>query len=218
MYFFLLIIIPLVYCVSEFICRGRKPERERIAGVFFGVVLACIYALIHFFAIGSFRVWTYSLSAVWLHYFFTEIAIPVVICLTAVFIGKDSFRIKLSNLFPVVASFYVVFLPYKLITETIAPDVFCMILYPLLIASMLFNIDTVTFVFEDGAELEKRLWLRCVISFFAIVPGLLLPPLFRSLYCLKSTGTATYILAVLYVLFSAGLRTLAMLFLTEKTV
>ncbi len=216
MYFFLLIIVPLVYCVSEFLCRGRKPGRERMAAVFLGVVLACVYALIHFFAIGSFHTWTYSLSAVWLYGFFAEIVIPVSICLVAVFIGKDRFCVKLSFLFPVLSAFYAVFLPYRVFTETISPDMFCMVLYPLLIASMLFNIDTATFVFEDGAETGNKLWLRIIISISAVFTGLLLPTLFQTLYFLNKTGVWMHVLAILFVLFAAGLRALAMIFLPKK--
>lgn len=215
MYVFLVLIIPLMYSVSEYLCRGRKPSRERTGGVFFGLVAACIYTLIHFFAVGTSHIWINSVSSVRLYFFLTEIALPSTVCLFVVLIGRDRLRDKIAYIFPVMAAFFAVFVPYRVLAAGTPPDAFRMIMYPLLAAAMLFNFDTATFVFEGKTDIRPRLWLRCIITVAGAGSGLALPPLFLADWFLNRVGFLTYLLAVLYVLFSAGLRILAMLFLPQ---
>lgn len=213
MYFFLLIIIPLTYFVSEYLCRKKRNGRELTACIFFGVVIACIYTLIHFFAFGGGDKWIYSQTSLLTYYLLTETGLPVAVCLFAVLVGKDSIRAKTACIYPVLAGFYAVFIPYRVLSENPSPDAFRMILYPLLFAVMLFDIDTAAFVFEKGAEISRRLWLRCIIAVFTVIPVLPLPSLFQTYWFLNQMDTLRYMLLGLFVLLSAGFRSLAMIFL-----
>lgn len=214
MYVFLLILVPLVYFVTEYICHERKIDREHAFCIFWGFVIACIYCLIDFFAVGVSHEWVNSPSVVWGHYLITETILPVFVCFIPVIAARDSIRVKIKYLFPILAAFMTVFLPYKVMTSSVSPDFFGMILYPLMMAAMLFNVDTGITLFDSDADMKNLLWLRCVIVFFAVASGLLLPSVFQAFYYLKLADAGTYILIAVYVLGSAGFRTLEKFFLS----
>lgn len=216
MHVFLIVIIPLVYLVSEYLLRSKTNVREQMACVFTGFVVASIYALIDFFAVGSAHIWVLSISSVWGHYLLTEVVIPFAVCTIIVMLAKDPLRVKVQYLFPVLAAFYAVFVPYKIISSGSAPDLFVMVVYPFLAAVMLFNIDTATLVFEEGINISNFLPVRCVVAFVAVVSGLLLPSVFAAYYFLNMVSVFTWIFIGLFVVSAAGLRASVMLFMLEK--
>lgn len=213
MHVFLLTIIPLVYFVNEYLCHDRKLDREQLFCIFAGLVIVCIYTLIDFFAIGSNHVWINTLSSVWVHYLVSETLIPVIVCVLPVFLAKDPFRVKVQLLFPVMAAFFAVFVPYKVISQEISPDGFMLICYPLMMAAMLFDIDTAASVFDEGRNLSSLLWLRCLVAGIVVIAGILLPPAFTAVWFLNRVDAGTWILIGLFLLFSAGLRVVTELFL-----
>lgn len=213
MYVFLLVVIPLVYVISECICHKRKVNRNQVVCIFAGLVIASVYTLVDFFAIGSAHAWIDSVTSVWFHYFMTETVIPVIVCSLPVIFARDSIRVKAQSLVPVLTAFYAVFVPYTILSSGVSPDVYEMILYPLLMAVMLFNIDTAASVFEEGSDVSRLLWLRCLIAVIAVASGLLLPSLFSAYYFLNSTSALMWILMGLFLVSSAGFRALSILFL-----
>lgn len=216
MYIFSLVIIPLIYVISECICHNRKVNRNQIVCIFTGLVIASIYTLIDFFAIGSAHSWIASIVSIWSHYFITEIIIPVVVCSLPVIFAKDSLRMKAQSLVPILTAFYAVFVPYKIFSSGVSPDVYEMILYPFLMATMLFNVDTAASAFEEGVDVSRLLWLRCLIAFVAVASGIMLPSIFSAYYYLNSAGALMWVLMGLFLVSSAGFRVLTMLFLTDR--
>lgn len=213
MHVFLIVIIPLMYAVAECICNNRKIDREQMTCIFTGLVIVSIYALIDFFAIGSSHMWINTFSSVWLHYLITETVIPIVICIIPIIIARDDIRVKVRCLLPVLAAFYAVFVPYKVLSAGASPDVFVMVLYPLLMAAMLFNIDTAASVFVEGEDVSVYLPIRCVVACVSVIAGLLLPSVFAAAYFLKRAGVLIWLLFALFIVSTAGLRASAMLFL-----
>lgn len=216
MHVFLLVIIPLVYLVNEYICQERKIDRDQIVCIFSGIVIACVYTLIDFFVVGKNHQWVYRISSVWGHYLFTETVLPVAICVLPVMLAKDSIRVKIRFLFPVLVSFYAIFMPYKIISEAAEPDFFTMIIYPMMMAATLFNIETAAGLFEEGRDVKKLFWLRIAVAFVAVFSGLLLPSLLEAYHFLNKAGAGTYVFSCLFILFSAGLRVVLMLFMPER--
>lgn len=214
MHVFLLTIIPLVYFVNEYICHDRKIDREQGFCIFWGFVIACIYCLLDFFAVGSHHEWTNSLSRTWGHNLVTGTILPVIVCLVPVILARDSLRAKVQFVFPVLAAFLTVFLPYSIISDNTAPDFFNMIFYPLMTAVTVFNIDTAASVFDEKKDVKDFLWLRCLIAFVAILSGLFLPSLFQALYFLKMAGVGTYVFIAIFILGSAALRPVSVIFLS----
>ena len=214
MHVFLLTIIPLTYIVTQYFCYDRKIDREQIFCIFWGLVLACIYCLIDFFAVGTKHEWMNSVSLTWGHFLVTETILPVAVCCIPVFIAKDGWRTKVQFLFPVMAAFLVVFMPYKVITDGSSPDFFRMILYPGMIAAAVFNIDTAASLFAEESDLQKLMWLRCLIAFVVIISGIVFPSLFLAFYYLNQAGAGVYILIAVFILGSAGLRVVSKLFLS----
>lgn len=92
-----------------------------------------------------------------------------------------------------------------------------MVLYPLLMAVMLFDVDTAVTLFEDGKDIKDNLWLRCLLAAFAVLSGFLLPSLFNAVYFLNRDGVMTWVLLGLFVLSAPGVR-IAVRFLIPEDV
>lgn len=216
MHVFLLTIIPLVFFVNECLCHERKVGREQLFCIFAGLVIACIYALIDFFAVGANHLWINSFSSLWGYYLLSDAVIPVFVCSVPVLVAKDPFRKRVQYLFPVMAAFYAVFLPYRVIVREMSPDVFMLICYPLLIAALIFDIDTATGVFEETIEIASFKWLRCIVSCIAVIAGMLLPSVFAAFWFLNRLDAGMWVLIILFLLFSAGLRVITDMFLKKS--
>ena len=216
MHIFLLTIIPLVYFVNEYLCHDQRNNGEQMFCIFSGFVIACIYALIDFFAVGLNHLWINKVSSVWAYYLISQTLIPVVVCAVPVMLAKDSLRKKIQYLFTVLASFYAIFLPSKIMTGETGPDAFLLICYPLMMAAFIFDIDTAAGVFGEDIDVGSFLWLRCVVAGFAVVTGLLLPSLFAALWFLNRLDAGIWVLIVFFLLSSVGLRIIAGMFLKKS--
>lgn len=181
MYLFLLLSIPLFYILYiQF-----KPNQRNLSHgfmVFFGTFLATIYCIIDFFVFYSYKEPVYNVFSIFPDYFITFTLIPFLVCGVFLFIfAKDPLAFKLEKFFPLLVGFFIIFFPYKTITQNRVFDYFLLFLSPLLYFSMLIFLDYIMNLTKD--LLAKKLKTS---SLAIIIPSLLviftLPAIIYSMY------------------------------------
>lgn len=115
MLLFLLLIIP---CVLALYCVYTKSTKSLLV-MFTGLMVAVIYCAVRVIGFYSHRLIPDSFSSNYIYYLLRYTLIPVIsIFVVYILLTRDSWELKFSMFFPLLGTFYAVFIPYKVIAFT----------------------------------------------------------------------------------------------------
>lgn len=105
-------------CVLIFYCCAVK-NRKVYPVMFIGIMTAVIYCLVRVMGFYSHRLIPDSLSSNYIYYLIRYTLIPVIsIYVLYILLTRDSWEFKLNMFFPLLGTFYAIFIPYKVIAFT----------------------------------------------------------------------------------------------------
>ena len=203
MLLFLLLLMPLTLILFLY----KKPLKTIFPLVFIGFACGVLLCGFKGFFMFSHRIVYYSFWRTFLSLFFTQFFLPIVILYGLFFaISHDELTYKTDAFVPLVFSFYVVFLPFTVISETESVySGFQVLLKPVLFGSMLILLGFLTSslfnAFFTGA-VKKAVFQSLIALVFLAGPSLI-----ETLYLLTSAHfmvllvTGIYVFCVLLYLF-----------------
>ncbi len=160
-----------------------------------------VFALKEFFTL-SHRNIPLSFAPNFLYLFFREAFLPIVLLYAVFFLlSKDDLDFKLEAFFPLVTSFYVVFLPYIVITSPETKTAFEVLAKPVLFTSLLVSLSQGVSYIQNGLKGKKGL---IAVGIILILVSFCIPAAAESFFLMDSPA----IYVILLILFSVILTSL----------
>lgn len=176
MYTFSILLLPLalsLYCAHS---KRKSDALIIITGLLTGFfVLACK----EFFTF-SHRIVLYSFGRNFAYLFFREALIPLAVLYAAFFfLSKDTKEFRIKAFFPLLASFYTVYLPYLVITGPEARVFFTLFVKPWAFTAMLLSLGTglEAAVLNQSGKIMYR-----ILGIAVCVLGIVLPSLTETFF------------------------------------
>ena len=115
MLLFLLLFMPCVLAMYCFVTKNKKV----VPVMFIGLLIAVLYTAVRVIAFYSHRVITDSFMVNYIYYLIRFTIIPVVtIYVLYILLTRDTWEFKISMFFPLIGTFYAIFIPYKVVAFT----------------------------------------------------------------------------------------------------
>ncbi len=189
---FLLFFIPILLMFFCFYTKNGKNVIPISIGVLSATII-CAFKSMFFF---SHRIIPYSFTSN-LIFHLLQGCLPVVILISLAFIiTKDDIDVKVKFIFPLVSSFYAIYVPYFIINsvESSVYSSFSLFIRPLIYASMIIYISY-------GALYMNKFWSKkvfVVLDSILLLAVLVLPAIFDAMYDVGSSFVFTSIAAIIY--------------------
>ena len=188
------LLLPLILAAWCF----YKRDLHLIPVIFTGVISAVLVCGFRAFFLYSHRVVPYSFLLNMCYLLVRQTLLPVVVLYGVFFlISKDELSYKIEAIFPLLISFYMLYLPYTILSasEKIITT-FPLMLKPTLFAVMIFSIALsakhIEKTFKAGKRVYAAVWiLICVLS-------ILLPSILETMYILDMNYLLILILCGIY--------------------
>ena len=211
MYFFMFLLLPLILAAWCF----YKKDSHLIPVIFTGAVAAVLVCGFKAFFLYSHRIIPYSFESNVIYLLVRQTLLPVVLLYGIFFAwSKDEISYKVEAFFPLLISFYMLYLPYTIIsTSEGLYTTFPLIVKPVLFVVMIFSLAL------SAKHIEKTIKnKKYVFSAVWIIIGLVsvvVPSLLESMYILDMnyflllvlSGVYSAALPVLFILSRFGLLT-----------
>jgi len=160
-----------------------------------------VFGLKEFFTL-SHRIVPLSFGSNFLYLFFREAFIPIVLIYGVFFlISKDDLEFKFDAFFPLIASFYCVFLPYSIATSPEAKTAFELLGKPLLFLSLLGSLSHGIAIIKIALGKNKKL---LALGIGLIVISFSLPAIAESLFLTGASAFAFALVTVISILLTAS--------------
>ena len=194
MLIFLLFLLPVSLIAYAFFVKDKKIILPIIAGLLTAVVVcAC-----RFFFTYEHRLVYDSFSEIFSYYVVKQAFLPLFV-VSAVYglISRDAAEFKVKNFFPLLTTFYAIYLPYCVITASEyyyqAYDIF---LKPVIYLAMLVMIS---FCLIDGFEAFKAKKIVCII-FDVLIIGVyaFYPAVSDALYAINYSFAVILLIGIIY--------------------
>ena len=211
MYFFMFLLLPLILAAWCF----YKKDSHLIPVIFTGAVAAVLVCGFKAFFLYSHRIIPYSFESNVIYLLVRQTLLPVVLLYGIFFAwSKDKISYKVEAFFPLLISFYMLYLPYTIVsTSEGLYTTFPLIVKPVLFVVMIFSLAL------SAKHIEKTIKnKKYVFSAVWIIIGLVsvvVPSLLESMYILDMnyflililSGIYSAALPVLFILSRFGLLT-----------
>lgn len=180
----------------------QSEKKVNIILVITGAVTGfLVFALKEFLTL-SHRIVSFSFTSNFLYLFFREAFIPVVLLYGIFFlISKDDLDFKFEAFFPLIASFYCVFLPYDVATSPEAKSAFELLAKPVLFLSLLVSINHGLLLINESLK-GKKVLLCAGIAL--IIISFVMPSVAEALFLTDSPVYSYTLISVFAVLLAAG--------------
>lgn len=194
MLLFSLLLIPVV--LGGF-CLYYK-DKKIFLPICFGLISGILVCSFKTFFVYSHRIVPYSVGQNFLFIFFRQIFFPTVILyLIFFFFSKDDFKYKIDMCCPLLLSFYMIFLPYTIITSSEGLySIFNLFIKPVVYTFLIIQVSySFKVVIESVVDKESE------INFKQALIGLVyfvLPALIESFFLVDKLTLVMIILAVIY--------------------
>lgn len=206
MYLFMFLLLPLI--LAAWIFYKRDPHM--IPVIFTGLISAVLVCGFRAFFLYSHRVIPYSFELNMWYLLLRQTLLPVIVLYGVFFlISRDTISYKVEALFPLLISFYLLYLPYTILSssEHVITS-FPLFVKPVLFTVMIFSLGLGAKHFEKNINAKKIafavIWV--VISLVSIV----VPSLLEAMYIMDMSY---FLILVLSGVYSA---TLPVLFILSK--
>ena len=212
MLLFLLLLLPSALFKYFYLIK----EKKFILQISAGFVTAMIVCACRFFFSYEHRLVYYAFAENFFYYFVKQNFIPlVVVAAVYALVSKDSLRYKISSFFPLMCSFFAVYLPYCVITASEyyyqGYDIF---LKPIIYLAMLVQLSRSLNALYNAVTNRKGFMIfihSVLILFYAVYPAVS-----DALYAIDFSFGLILIIGLVYSLLPAVFFTLSLI--TKKTV
>lgn len=197
---FLILLLPSALAFYFF----WKKEFNAISVVFTGIITAVLLCAIKVFFTYSHRVIPYSFSENFVYFLVNQTLVPVfVIFLLYSLLVKKDFKEKVNDFFPLITSFYIVYLPYVVISSTSSVySGYSLFVKPILFLSMILECSISIYYFYENVVAKR--YLVAIINTILFVAYVILAAVIDSLYVINYKFTVVLISSILYALFPIG--------------
>ncbi len=194
MYLFMFLLLPLILAAWCF----YKKDSHLIPVIFTGAVAAVLVCGFKAFFLYSHRIIPYSFESNVIYLLVRQTLLPVVLVYGIFFAwSKDEISYKIEAFFPLLISFYMLYLPYTIIsTSEGLYTTFPLIVKPVLFVVMIFSLAL------SAKHIEKTVKNRKIV--FAVIWGVigivsvLVPSLLEGMYILDMSYLLILILSGVY--------------------
>ena len=209
---FMFVLLPLALLLFFTYSKERKFQPVFFIGVISATLLCVCKALFVF----AHRVVPNSFSDNYFYFLLHESLLPQVILFGLYFlIAKDDVKFKFNSYFPLLCSFYALYLPYCIISsnESEVYSGFCIFVKPVIFLAMLVQCALMISCFVSDGKLKI---LKRIIAVFLIIIYLFLPALIETLYVMNYMPVLMIVLSAVYSLFPAALCVLKFIYNLKK--
>lgn len=196
MILFASLLLP-VFLIGYFII---KQDKSIVIPVSIGVIIAVLVCLFRMFFVYAHRIIPYSFSQNFIYYLLRQSVLPVFIIYGLFFLfSKDNLEYKIKMCFPLLISFYMVYLPYIIITSSEGLYSF----YPLFVKPIVFLMMIIVFaqcikkIFET---FNNKKYVFFVLYILLLIIYLAAPAVFDALYVID---TDIFIMSVSSIVYCA---------------
>lgn len=194
MILFASLLLP-VFLIGYFII---KKDKSIIMPVSIGVITALLVCLFRMFFVYAHRIIPYSFSQNFIYFILRQSVLPVFIIYGLFFLfSKDSLEYKIKMCFPLLVSFYMIYLPYIIITSSEGLYSF----YPLFVKPIVFLMMIIVFaqcikkIFET---FNNKKYVFFVLYILLMIAYLVIPAVFDSLYIIDTDIFIMSISSIIY--------------------
>ena len=201
MLLFLIFLLPCALITYALILKDKKI----ILPVFAGLITATLVCSCRYFFSYEHRLVYYSFAGNFAYYLIKQNFLPLLI-VSALFalVSRDSAEYKFNNFFPLLGSFFAVYLPYCVITSSeIYYQAYDLFLKPVIYLAMLAQISICLIKLWQAITAKKALFL--VINILIILIYAIYPAVSDALYAIDSSFALILILGIVYSLVPAAL-------------
>ena len=206
MYFFMLLLLPLILAAWCF----YKRDSHLVPVIFMGLIIAVLVCGFRAFFLYSHRVIPFSFGKNMWYLLLRQTLLPVVLLYGLFFlISKDSISYKVEALFPLLISFYLLYLPYTILsTSEKIITTFPLFIKPVLFTVMIFSLGLSAKHIEKTIRAQK--YVFTVIWGIIAAVSIVFPSVVETMYLLDMSY---FLILVLSGVFSA---TLPILFILSR--
>ena len=189
--FLLLPLILAAYCFY-------KKDKRVIPAIFLGIIVAVLVCGFRAFFLYAHRIVPFSFEKNAIYLLMRQSLLPVILVYGIYFFwSKDELSYRIETFFPLMISFYMLYLPYNIIsTSGHVFTTFPLFVKPVIFAVMIFSIalflSHVEKAFENKRYVFVALWI--IVSIISLV----IPALLESMYILDMNYALVLILSALY--------------------
>ena len=189
---FLLFFIPIIIVFYCFYTKNGK----NVIPISIGVLSATIFCTFKSMFFFSHRVIPYSFTSNLIFHLLQGCLPVIILILLAFVITKDDIEAKVKFIFPLIASFYAIYVPYFIINsvESSVYSSFALFIRPLIYASMIIYISY-------GVLYMNKFWSKkvfVVLDSILLLVVLVLPAFFDAMYDIGTSFLFTYFAAIIY--------------------
>jgi hypothetical protein len=155
MYLFLLAALP-AFCFGWLFSQPKYERNSFIPPLLWGSLSAVLVCTIKAFFVFSNYVWTISFFSGFIHVLFKDVLLPCVILYALFFfISKDDNEYKADSFLPLMASFYAIYIPYRVLSMDEPLSVFPLFVKPVLFVSLVSFLSSLLHRIFDLIEEEE---------------------------------------------------------------
>ncbi len=204
MYLFMFLLLPLVLAVWCF----YKKDSHLIPVIFIGAVVAVLVCGFKAFFLYSHRIIPYSFQSNVMYLLIRQTLLPVILVYGLFFVwSKDKVSYKVEAFFPLLISFYMLYLPYTIIsTSEGIYTTFSLLVKPVLFVVMIFSLALSAKHIEQTV-INKKIVFTAIWILISIV-SVIVPSLIEGMYILDMSYILILLLSAVY---SAALPVLYLL-------
>ncbi len=189
--FFLFPLILAAYCFY-------KKDRRIIPAIFLGIIVAVLVCGFRAFFLYAHRIVPFSFQKNAFYLLMRQSLLPVIMVYGIYFLwSKDELSYKIETFFPLMISFYMLYLPYNIIsTSEQVFTTFPLFVKPVIFAVMIFSISL--FLRCVQKAFEKKSYVFVGLWIFISIVNLVIPALLETMYILDMNYALVLILSALY--------------------
>ena len=201
---FMYLFLPLILTLFCFCYRSKKNIPVLYIGIMASIILCAIKMLFFY----SHRIVPYSFTENFVYFLIRETLLPSVIIYGLFFcFSKDTLEFKLCSVFPLLTSFYVIYMPFCIVNAASGyMNSFSLFIKPILIGIMLITLGLSAR--EIFKYLQNKKYLFVSVYSLVIIIYLLVPAALESLYLINTSIIWSIICTVLYSAFPITLSVL----------
>ncbi len=194
MYLFMFLLLPLLlaaYCIY-------KKDKHIIPAIFLGIIVAVLVCGFRAFFLYAHRIVPYSFEKNAIYLLMRQSLLPVILVYGIYFFwSKDELSYKFKTFLPLMLSFYMLYLPYNIIsTSDLVFTSFPLFIKPVIFSVMIFSIALFLRCVEKSLENKKYFFV--VLWILVSVVSLVVPALLETMYILDMNYALVLILSALY--------------------
>ena len=196
MFLFMILLFPAVLGFYWVRTSETKIRTLIFTGFLIGVFVDIFMALFTYLH----RTPEYNFISNMLYFSLKNYILPsVILYLVYFFIVKESLEFRIKSFFPLIASFFAVYMPYvAIVTDESLFSVFSLFFKPAIYLSYVIYLSF--FIFKLYKFLINRKKLHTVFTILFLLVSMLLPAILETLYIMSALLIFTYIFSFFYVI------------------